>query len=75
MIDIFSIHSKLAHCIFWTFFTDCTPPFQVGVYTDNSDFGDDDISDAGTWMADGGGEAFGTRHSKGICLDYSQIPC
>ena len=59
-----------------TFFTDCTPPFQVGIYTNNADFGDDDISNMGTWNADNTAtEATGTRHSKGICLDYTQIPC
>ena len=42
------------------FFTDCTAPFTVGVVTDAID------------EADNSAPAVGAR---GICLEYTQIPC
>ena len=44
----------------FTFFTDCTAPFTVGVVTDAID------------EADNSAPAVGAR---GICLEYTQIPC
>ena len=48
------------HDIFVIFITDCTAPFTVGVVTDAID------------ETDNSAPAVGAR---GLCLEYTQIPC
>ena len=44
------------------FFIDCTGPFEVGIHTD-------------TTFDATGGTAQMTASNRGVCLDYTQIPC
>ena len=45
-------------------YADCTPPFMVDVFTDT-------LSDAGAAIT---ANAL-NMESRGVCLDYNQVPC
>ena len=47
-------------------FSDCTPPFAVGIKTDN-------VFDADGVTAND--DAVATAISRGVCLNYVQSPC
>ena len=52
-----------------SFFSDCSPPFMVGIFTNAFD-ADDDADGAIDEDADGA-----VTQSRGLCLNYLQKPC
>ena len=50
-------------------FSDCTPPFMVGIFTNAADADFD-----GDLVIDEDLDA-GISQSRGLCLNYSQKPC
>ena len=55
----------LNHLLFQFYFTECTPPFMVGIFT-NAAVADDGIA-IENFIA--------IEQSRGFCLNYLQKPC
>ena len=56
-----SVLHRLADIKIIKTFSDCSTPFIVGIYTDNTDVAPNDPANAQT--------------ESGVCLNYVQIPC
>ena len=56
-------------CLQITSFSDCSPPFMVGIFTNAADA---DADGDGTVEED---EDTGVSQSRGLCLNYLQKPC